>query len=345
MEPQAVMFAFPFPEYSHMGLLLSMNPLFSLVYQIPLIVMASILIATLRPRIVIGNGLVSSIPGLLLKTVIGCKTVISHRGDIAYYTGRRLRYLLWLVLRKRADLAFVNSQGSRQDFSLVCPQERIVVSEHTADQIFFSEVSKDEAKHLLGFGGRFVIGYVGSLDREKLCHWLLLLANRLHDYKDILVAFVGQGELSKEIRKWSSESDAIRYMGHIQDRRTLHLFYAASDIVWAPVEETYLGRPAVEALASGTPVLAPDMPGVYKKQKAGVRVTAAAASRRFPEAVGWVVRTGDLESMVRIVLHARKNPHVLKGMAKNCRAFAMERYGPGNIDMAIKELLKLQTVR
>lgn len=339
MGRQTRMFVFPYPEYSNWSLLLSMNPFFPILYQLPLIVMASILIMMLRPRIVIGNGLVSTIPAMLLKGLIGCKTVISQRGDIAYYTGRRLRYLLSLIIRKRVDLAFVNSEGSREDFSLVCPQEKIVVNEHSADQIFFSEASKDRAKRLFGFEDRFVIGYVGNLDRDKLCHWLLPLSKRLYNYKDILIAFVGQGELSKEIKKWSSASDVIRYMGHIQDRGTLHLFYVACDIVWAPIEETYLGRPAVEALASGTPVLAPDMPGVYGKQMAGVRI-----SRRLPKTVGWVVPTGDLESMVRIVLNAREEPHVLKSMAKDCRAFAMERYGPGNIDKAIRELLKLQTL-
>jgi glycosyltransferase involved in cell wall biosynthesis len=331
-----MMFVFPYPDWS---VLLSLNPLFSLLHQVPLIVISSILMMIFRPAVVMGNGVVSSIPGLLLKPAIGCRTVISHRGDITYYTSTRLRHLLWLLIQRRADLALVNSEGSRRDFSLVCPQSRIVVVEHSADRLFFSKMSKDHAKRLLGFENRFVIGYVGNLDKEKFCHWVLQLSRRLRAYEDILVAFIGQGELSGEIKKSSLNCDAVRYLGYVQDRRTLHAFYSACDIVCAPIEETYLSRPAVEALASGTPVLAPDMPAVYKKQLANVRIK----SRMLPESVGWVVSAGDLESMVRVVLDARKNAPALRAMGENCRAFAMERYGPDNIDIAVKELHKLQT--
>ncbi|MDE3152314.1 MAG: glycosyltransferase [Gemmatimonadota bacterium] len=131
------------------------------------------------------------------------------------------------------------------------------------------------ARRLLGLSERPVVLYVGRLAREKDVETLIdgwRLAERRTDAELVIV---GSGPRAAALQA-RARGLRVRFVPYLANRRRLAGLMAAADLCVAPSPIETFGLFALEALASGVPVLGPDRGGV------GELVERSAAGRVFP---------------------------------------------------------------
>lgn len=140
-----------------------------------------------------------------------------------------------------------------------------LVEEKPISAAFLSQLKKEKEKKVW-------IGFVGRIAREKGIEFLIKAISELSFKKNVELVFVGpsssdvvgEGEYFKKIQTELNEHQiAYKFLGKISDQ-DLGAFYKAIDVLVLPsVNSTEaFGMVQVEAIISGTPVVASDLPGV-----------------------------------------------------------------------------------
>ena len=115
--------------------------------------------------------------------------------------------------------------------------------------------ARAQLRRRLGLPDRLTAVFVGQLAKRKgLVELLEAWPGVRRDYPDAELLVVGSGSLETEIRKAAARLDSgIRYLGERQDVSDL---FRCADIAVLPSKNESLGCSFVEALASGTPLIA-----------------------------------------------------------------------------------------
>ncbi|MBO3754114.1 MAG: DUF2341 domain-containing protein [Candidatus Brockarchaeota archaeon] len=314
-------FKLPYPSYQKLGPHIGSNPLFVLLYKVPLFLMSTIVSFIYRPKIIIGNGFMTSIACVFSARIIRARIVASFHGHIRHTICPSIRNII-RALCHSFDLVTVNSIGSKEDASLVVDPSKILLVEHSADDIFFQKQNRERLRKEMGLEDKFVILYVGRMDIEKVFDTLLEVFRQLRVANDIVLLVVGSGKMEKEVRSLEKKTASIRYFGYLTDKRLLAALYKVADIVWSYADETYLARPAVEALASGTPIMIPNRPAILKKAKAGIKIDP----KLVPPEIGWIVDPSDISAIVQLILSIKAQKSVLYQMRDRCVEYARKKY-------------------
>ncbi|MGQ9691409.1 MAG: glycosyltransferase, partial [Thermoproteota archaeon] len=249
-----LIFNIPYPSYQKLGPSIGSNLLFVLLYKAPLFLMLTMVSFIYRPYLIIGNGFITSIACILPARILKARILASYHGHIRYTIHPASRRIIKAFCHF-FDLVTVNSIGSKEDASLVVDPNKILVIEHSADEIFFLQRDRETLRKEMGLEDKFVILYVGRMDVEKSFDILLDVFRRLRTKNGIILFVAGTGNLEDQVRTLEKQTESIRYFGYLTDRHQLAALYKVADIVWSYADETYLARPAVEALASGTPII------------------------------------------------------------------------------------------
>ena len=149
--------------------------------------------------------------------------------------------------------------------------ERIFVCPRGVNSVDFTpdRISDDVRREMIKRSGipedAVILLYAGRLSPEKNIGLLvdlmkILAADKVHDYR-LLVA--GAGPQSEWLRKQGESSDAgkIIQLGHL-DKETLANYYANADVFVHPNPKEPFGIAPLEAMASGTPTVAPNAGGI-----------------------------------------------------------------------------------
>lgn len=148
---------------------------------------------------------------------------------------------------------------------------------------------------------------------------------------------MGSGELVTILKKLEKKRKNVRYLGYIYDRAKLRDLYKSADLVWSFADETYIARPAVEALACGTPVLIVDAPAVLRKAAHGIKIS----HELIPKNIGWVVDKDDLEEILELVNRIKRENIIDENIRANCMEYARKRHNKNNMKAAIEKLHSL----
>ena len=180
----------------------------------------------------------------------------------------------FLRIRKRAERTLARVLGVRFVAVSLSVQENEATRFSNPSQLimnWFDQVQffpptiaqRERARSLLGLESEIkVIAVVGNCSEVKN-HALLLkaLANMSEEERPLLL-HVGDESSSPNEREFASElslDDSVRYLGTVTDVASiLH----ASDLFVMPSRYEGLGIAAIEALATGIPVVATDVPGL-----------------------------------------------------------------------------------
>jgi glycosyltransferase involved in cell wall biosynthesis len=336
------LYRMPYFDYSKASdTLASIFPL-NFLYNFPLIVMASFLIIARRPKIIIGNGFFSAYAVAFLAKTMGARVVISYHGCFEYYLGRVMTKIV-RALSKNVDEIFVNSEGSRKDvLDVIRPTNlKVITVNHWAHDAFFLKTESDRLilKEKYGFTNKFVILYVGDISREKLVPMLLdtiAALKNYDDFSDFEIMFAGTGELVGLVKKLEEQYKNIKYLGYVGDREKLSELYSIADIVWSFGDTTYLARPAVEALASGTPIIIPDVSAVTNKALHNVRISRDIV----PTDIGWLIDGNDAQGVSNLLIKIKRQKLIDPIMRATCRQYAQRNYGMKNIEIFVEALIK-----
>jgi glycosyltransferase involved in cell wall biosynthesis len=304
----------PFIPYEKVGLWLSSHPAFLLVYNAPLALWCQLLLWLLRPRVVMANGVLLSAVATPYAWLTGAKLFLAYHAYAGHYP-RSIQRCLALVLHE-VDCGFVNSTGSERDLSSLLGSRRVIRVEHWADEIYFAQARPPRPATKV-----LTILYVGRLDGEKV-GFLLKVVRSCKDLP-VKFQFAGAGPFAAEVSSLSATHN-VEFFGYLNDKRTLATLYAEADIVWAVADDTYLAKPGVEALATGTPLIVPDVPAVHVRASAGIRVPRDLV----PPSVAWIVDGEDVAASRELIAEMISSP---PARSIECREFAREHYSHANV--------------
>jgi glycosyltransferase involved in cell wall biosynthesis/SAM-dependent methyltransferase len=207
--------------------------------------------------------------------LLGRPLLMTHHGDLVMPAGPFNRFLEWVgfrLLRLAGNLADAVTSYSRDyaqhsrlliplrhKLSYVYPPVELVAPDPVAAGLWKRELGLED-KVLLGFAGRWVEekGYDFLLEamplvRERIPNAHLVYAGELNVvYEDFYQRCLPQIEAQRE---------HITFLGLLREPRQMANFYHMLDIFVLPSRTDMMALVQIEAMLSGTPVVASDIPG------------------------------------------------------------------------------------
>lgn len=158
-----------------------------------------------------------------------------------------------------------------------CPPEKILVVNPGVDTSVFKPINKEKARKAIGAGSiDKLILFVGRIEPLKGIDVLLYAVKILLEKNpglNICLWIVG-GDVSQKRSMWSRElqkleklrktlniATIVRFVGR-QPQKKLPYYYAASDLVVLASHYESFGLTALEAMATGTPVITTNVTGI-----------------------------------------------------------------------------------
>ena len=225
----------------------------------------------------------------------GCPTVLTIH-DLSFLRYPRLfprfkqRYLQLFtrLSARRADAVVTDSASTRRDVvhMLDMPEERVHVLYPAADGDFHPRTRPeiDAFREARGLPARYVL-YVGTLEPRKNVDVLIRAfadAARQATAPHSLVLVGASGWMTQAMRTAIAETalgDRLLMPGYVP-REELPLWYCGADLLVYPSSYEGFGYPALEAMASGVPVVASDASSIPEVVgNAGVLVPPRAQER------------------------------------------------------------------
>jgi glycosyltransferase involved in cell wall biosynthesis len=246
----------------------------------------------------------------LMARRMGRGVVITHHGDLVLPSGLFNRFIEAVMGRlfhagaRAADALIAYSDDYAEHSSYVKPHLEKTTAVYPP--ILIPPPSPDGRERLrrsLGIPGDVpLIGYSGRFVEEKRPDLLLrCLAHLDNSVPGAHVAFAGQYIMPYEdfyqrsLPLIERLGDRVHFLGLIEDPHELADFYSACDVLALPSSTECFALVQVEAMLSGTPVVATDIPGAREP----VRVTG----------MGEIARPRDslaLAKALAAVLHDRE---------------------------------------
>lgn len=164
-------------------------------------------------------------------------------------------YRLFLpVLATRVRRVFTPSESVKQKVVRRFGIENVTVSPNGVDPSVFHPGARQTRFDLPGC---YVL-FVGTLEPRKNLHLLLQAWNQIKaDFGDTWLLIVGtNGNVFRDVH-YQPPMERVRFLGYVDDE-TLAGLYANAALFVLPSQEEGFGLPALEAMASGTPVLVSD---------------------------------------------------------------------------------------
>jgi glycosyltransferase involved in cell wall biosynthesis len=227
--------------------------------------------------------------------------------------------LLERWLARVANVLIAVSPEVRDDLVAlgVAPAEKFVVIRLGIELEQRVDAGKDgrlETRRMLGIPpDRFVVGWIGRMTGVKRTHDVLLALKRLREHDvDAALCMVGDGPDREPIERHASELGVIRHCYFLGYQEEVGQYYAAFDAMVLPSGNEGTPVSAIEALASGRPVVATRVGGVPDVVRDGED--------------GFLVAPGDVEQLAdRLALLAR-DPDLRERMGRAGRERVVPRY-------------------
>jgi glycosyltransferase involved in cell wall biosynthesis len=188
----------------------------------------------------------------------------------------------------------------------------------------------DSADAPLGMTDKFKILFVGGLDKAHYFKGINILLQALNlldkENKNWQLEIVGDGDLRAEYEKQANEfgiAGKVKFSGRATDEDLPKKYQAADCFVLPSINKgEAFGIVLIEAMASGLPVIASDLPGVR-----GV----------FTAESGLKIKPGDAEDLAAKLKYLMINPAQRIEMGKAARREAEEKYSEKEVGKKLVE--------
>jgi glycosyltransferase involved in cell wall biosynthesis len=164
-------------------------------------------------------------------------------------------YRLFLpILARRVRLVCTPSEYVKRKIVKRFGIKNVIITPNGVDHSHFHPAAKQIK---LDLPKQYIL-FVGSLEPRKNLHLLFRAWNEIQDdFNDIWLIVVGvSGSVFRPIQV-SHEMERVCWMGYIDDE-TLAGLYANATLFVLPSQDEGFGLPALEAMASGAPVIVSD---------------------------------------------------------------------------------------
>jgi alpha-1,6-mannosyltransferase len=145
-----------------------------------------------------------------------------------------------------------------------------------------------EVRARYGLPERAVAAFVGRFSFEKELGVLMEAWPEVHRRTGAVLALIGHGPMRRKLVAQADGAPWARFLPYERDRGQLAELLAALDLFVAPSSNETFGLAALEALATGTPVLSADRGGISEQvlaSGAGARFESGRAASLVEEAV------------------------------------------------------------
>ncbi|MGD0671142.1 MAG: glycosyltransferase family 4 protein [Candidatus Binatus sp.] len=264
----------------------------------------------------------------VLKRRWGCRLIYNVRDlypDIAEATGGVRNPLLLGLLRRANDYAYKRSDlivtlGHDMAARIVnkgVPADKVVVVPDWVDCGRIRPLESNPFRR--NFGKKFVVMYSGNIGLSQQLEAVLEAADRLRDDERILFAMIGEGARKKwlEERARSMGLPNVIFLPY-QPLENLAESLTAADLHLIPLAPGAAGclvpSKIYGILAAGRPFIAM------------MEASAEVAQIARENAVGFVVRPGDIDGLVGAIREAVDAPERLKQMGVRARRLAELRF-------------------
>jgi phosphatidylinositol alpha 1,6-mannosyltransferase len=186
----------------------------------------------------------------------------------------------------------------------------------------FSPGRRDERRrYALGAAGKLLILYVGRLAVEKGMDTLVPAFQAVHAARGggLVFCIAGDGPEAERVR---SELPFARHFGFLE-RQTLADLYADSDLFVFPSPTETCGLVALEAMASGLPVIGVDAGGMRDNVREGI--------------TGRLAPPGDADELGGAILAVLADESTRYAMGQAARAFAVGRDWDRELDLLVRQ--------
>ncbi len=188
--------------------------------------------------------------------------------------------------------------------------EKIGVVPCGVNMDLFHLVGKENARQKLGLTDGKILLFVGRIDPLKGIEQLIKTLPRLKYNDNLRLIIVGGDDNSKkelqELRKLAAALNiqkSVHFQGMVRQEK-LPYYYSAADVCVVPSHYESFGLVALEALACGTPVVAPDvgdLRNIIRQGETGC-ITADNSPERLAAGISLLLSrsSGDVESKLAI---------------------------------------------
>ena len=273
-----------------------------------------------------------------LKTKYRIRTVHTFHGHVfhSYFNMFKTFVFIWIerLLAKFTDRIIVISELQRRDICdrfRIAKRDKVSVIQLGFDLSGFNDCEKYRSivrqEYLAGETKEtFLVGAIGRLTAIKN-HSLLLKALKCIDDQDKEESFrfliVGDGELREDLIQESSELGLRDKVVFVEWQRDMPPIYGALDALAITSKNEGTPVTLIEAMASGTPVVATDV--------GGVRDLLGGDEREIHSGFqlaknGILVPPEDPKTLADALIFMQKNREICARMAGDAKKFAIEIY-------------------
>lgn len=210
-----------------------------------------------------------------LARLLGRPLLMTHHGDLVMPEGLFNRFMEWVgfhVLRLTANMADAVTSYSRDyaaHSNLLWPvRHKLHYVYPPVELVEPDDAAAMEWKKDLGLEGKVLIGFAGRWVHEKGFDYLLRALPQMQDrIPNIHLVYAGEPRVAYEdfYERCQPLIDAneehITFLGLLREPQRMANFYAMCDVFALPSRTDMMALVQIEAMLSGTPVVASDIPG------------------------------------------------------------------------------------
>lgn len=263
---------------------------------------------------------------VFVKIITGKKIVLTvHGGDIFNLNGKIMTAVKKFVL-KHSDVVCPNSEATMLACKSIYDRSYEIIPMGIYMDKFTVQSPSIELKKAHSVKG-FTMLYVGRLADVKGVKYLLEAATILKQKgKEFTVIIVGEGPLRNEFRQYIDMNGLETYVhlvGWVSSDQ-LNEYYSIADLFVGPSLSEPQGLVFVEALATGTPVLATKVGGIPGIVTNGV--------------TGYLVPPKSAKKIAEKVEYLIDNPKILAHMADTARNSVVNKFSWENTTARYEEI-------
>ena len=268
-----------------------------------------------------------------LASFLSRRPLVYHLHDILstdHFSSTNLKIAVTLANRF-ASLVIANSQASQAAFLAAGGRSDIidVVYNGFEPEVYQSDRTNSQLKTQLELDGQFIVGHFSRLSPWKGQHILIeALTYCPQNVTAILVgdALFGEQEYVEQLHKQVAElglEDRVKFLGFRSDIPQL---MAICDLVaHTSIAPEPFGRVIVEAMLSGTPIVAAQSGGAIELIEPGIN--------------GFLVPPNQPQQLAEVINTCHNQPESTIAIAQSAYEMASRRFHQTNIDRQIADLL------
>lgn len=262
---------------------------------------------------IFSQGLAAGVAGMAAGKVFGYKRFLNLHTNYRLSPNGTLSRLVKYICQSHQKTLILSESAKENLVSIGVPSQKIVTYLNWVDENFFTLGSKVAARTKLHFSpASRIMLFVGRLSIEKGILDVLKIAGKIPRTKLIII---GVGPLESVVKSAQTKLKNLVFLGRKESFQLRDYLWASDFLIYAPVDEDYLGRTAISALCSGLPIIIPKI-GHYMDRKTPVKIS-------LPEKVGFMIDNTSDENTIDSIIKKTKNNY----SSAYCRKYALKYYG------------------